>query len=125
MVDQINGTNTILIPVQPSSIDTHATADFIRDLYLIAKVKPKKIRLCIICNRIRSNTLSLHALERFLQALDIPVIARLRETQNYIKASEHGLGVHELGTKACEKDIEDWRQIVSWLDADLQIQSGL
>ncbi len=124
MVDQINGANTVLIPVQPSSIDTHATADFIRDLYLIAKVKSKNIRLCIICNRVRANTLSFQALERFLGALDIPVIARLRETQNYIKASEYGLGVHELGSKASEKDVEDWRQIVNWLDADLRIRSG-
>jgi chromosome partitioning protein len=124
MVDQINGTNTVLIPVQPSPIDIHATADFIRDLYLIAKVKPKNIRLGIICNRVRANTLSFHALERFLEALGIPVIARLRETQNYVKASEYGLGEHELGSKASEKDIESWRQILSWLDADVPVQNS-
>lgn len=116
MIDQISGTNTIIIPVLPSFIDTHATADFIRDLYLIAKVKPKNIRLCIICNRVKSNTLSFRALEKFLDALDIPVIAKLRETQSYNKASECGLGIHELGSKASEKDHEDWRQIVAWLE---------
>lgn len=122
MIDQIDGSNTILIPVLPSSIDTHATADFIRDLYLIAKVKPKKIRLCIVCNRVKPNTLSFRALEKFLDAMDIPVIAKLRETQSYNKASECGLGIHELGSKASEKDHEDWRQIVHWLDADQQVQ---
>lgn len=122
MIDQISGTNTIIIPVLPSSIDTHATADFIRDLYLIAKVKPKNIRLCIICNRVKANTLSLRALEKFLDALDIPVIAKLRETQNYNKASESGLGIHELGSKASEKDHEDWRQIVSWLENSEEVQ---
>lgn len=120
LVDQLKGTNTILIPVLPSSIDTHATADFIRDLYLIAKVRPKRTRLCIVCNRIKANTLSFQALERFLDAMDIPVIAKLRETQNYIKASECGLGVHELGSKASEKDLEAWHQIVNWLDAGQQ-----
>lgn len=125
MVDQINGSHTILIPVLPSSIDTHATADFIRDLYLIAKVKSRNIRLCIVCNRVKSNTLSFHALERFLDALEIPVIARLRETQNYIKASECGLGIHELGSRTSEKDIEDWRQIVNWLEAERQLQANL
>ena len=122
MIDQINGSNTILIPVLPSCIDTHATADFIRDLYLIAKVKPKKIRLCIVCNRVKPNTLSFRALEKFLDAMDIPVIAKLRETQSYNKASECGLGIHELGSKASEKDHEDWRQIVHWLGADQQVQ---
>ena len=118
LVDQLKGTHTILIPVLPSSIDTHATADFIRDLYLIAKVRPKSTRLCIVCNRVKSNTLSFRALERFLDAMDIPVIAQLRETQNYNKASETGLGIHELGSKASDKDIQDWKTIVSWLDAD-------
>lgn len=116
LIDQISGTHTIIIPVLPSFIDTHATADFIRDLYLIAKVKSKSMRLCIICNRVKSNTLSFRALEKFLGALDIPVIAKLRETQSYNKASECGLGIHELGSRASKKDHDDWRQIVAWLD---------
>ena len=122
LIDQLSMTNTILIPVLPSSIDTRATADFIRDLYLRVKVKPKEIRLCIVCNRIKPNTLSFRALERFLAAMDIPVIAKLRDTQNYNKASECGLGVHELATKASEKDIEAWQQVIEWLDTDQQAQ---
>lgn len=118
LIDQLNGTHTILIPVLPSSIDTHATADFIRDLHMIAKVKPRTTRLCIVCNRVRPNTLSFKALKRFLDAMRIPVIANLRETQNYIKASECGLGIHEMGAKADKRDIEDWRKIIDWLDAD-------
>ncbi len=122
MVDRVTGAHIVIIPVLPSSIDTHATADFIRDLYLVAKVKTKNIRLCIVCNRVKANTLSLRSLEKFLHAMDVPVIARLRETQNYNKASERGLGIHELGSNANEKDIEDWRQIVNWLVADQQVQ---
>lgn len=117
LVDQLNGTHSILIPVLPSSIDTHATADFIRDLYLIAKVKPRRTRLCIVCNRVKPNTLSFLSLERFLKAMDIPVIATLRETQNYIKASETGLGIHEMRSQGDKRDTADWEQIIAWLDA--------
>lgn len=116
LIDQLKGTHAIVIPVLPSSIDTHATADFIRDLYLIAKVQPGRTRLGIVCNRVKSNTLAFRALERFLAALDIPVIAQLRETQNYVKASERGLGIHELGSTASEKDHADWRRIIDWLE---------
>ncbi len=117
LIDQLRGSHSILIPVLPSSIDTHATADFIRDLYLIAKVQ-KRSRLAIICNRVKANTLAFRALERFLAAMDIPVIAKLRETQNYVKAAECGLGIHELGSAASEKDHADWQQIVGWLDTE-------
>ena len=118
LVDQLRGTHTILVPVLPSTIDTHATADFIRDLYLIAKIRPETTRLSIICNRVKSNTLSFRALHRFLAALRIPVIAELRDTEKYIKASECGLGIHELGPKTDSRDHEDWQKIVAWLDAD-------
>ena len=118
LIDQLRGSNTILIPVLPSSIDTHATADFIRDLFLIAKVRPQQTRLCIICNRVKANTLAYQSLEKFLKALDIPVIARLRETQNYVKAAEAGLGVHELKSGSTEKDLETWDQLVNWLESD-------
>jgi len=121
LVDQLNGTHIIMIPVLPSPIDTHATADFIRDLYMIARVKPETTRLCVICNRVKPNTLSFKALKRFLDAMGIPVIANLRETQNYIKASEHGRGIHEMGPGTDERDIEDWRKIIDWMDADQQI----
>lgn len=120
LIDQLNGTHAILIPVLPSSIDTYATAAFIRDLYMIAKVGPRNTRMCIICNRIRSNTLSFRALKRFLDAMEIPVIAELRDTQNYIKASERGIGIHEMGSKTSEQDIEDWQKVVAWLDAGQQ-----
>lgn len=117
LIDQLNGTHAILIPVLPSSIDAHATLGFIHDLYLVAKVRPRKTRLCIISNRVKSNSLAFRALKRFLDIMDIPVIANLRETQNYVTSSECGLGIHELGSKASDKDIEDWKSIIDWLDA--------
>lgn len=84
---------------------------------MIAKVKPRTTRLCLVCNRVKPNTLSFKALMRFLDAMRIPVIAQLRETQSYIKASEHGLGIHEMSS-ADERDLDDWRKIIDWLDAD-------
>lgn len=84
---------------------------------MVAKVRPKTTRLCIICNRVKANTLSFRSLQRFLDVMKIPVIAELRETQNYIKASESGLGIHEPGAQASARDLEDWRQIIDYLDA--------
>lgn len=122
LVDQLHGTHTILVPVLPSVIDTHATADFIRDLYLVAKIRSSDTRLCIVCNRVKSNTLSFRALERFLVAMDIPVIAQLRDTQNYNKAMELGLGVHELDSNVNQKDVDAWQQLVDWLDIEQQVE---
>ena len=116
LVDQLKNTNKILIPVLPSTIDIHATADFIRDLFLIAKVRRDRTQVGIVCNRVKVNTLAYKALERFLAAMDIPIVARLRETQNYVKAVEAGLGVHELNGRTDPRDAEAWDQVVNWLE---------
>ncbi|MCK4704635.1 MAG: ParA family protein [Gammaproteobacteria bacterium] len=128
LVDQVRGTHTIIIPVLSSYLDTHVTADFIRDLYLTAKVRPEHTRLCIICNRVKNNTIAFRALKRFLDSLDIPLIGQLRETQNYVKASDSGLGVQELKPAASDRDIDDWNKIISWLDSDVRhkdLKAGL
>ena len=117
LIDQLRDSDTILVPVLPSSIDIHATTDFIRDLHMIVKLCPVNTRLFIICNRVKANTLAATMLEQFLQTLDIPVIAWLRETQNYITAAEQGLGVHELDLRINQKDIAAWRQIMQLIEA--------
>lgn len=123
LIDQLRDSNTILVPVLPSSIDIHATTDFIRDLHMIVKICPATTRLFIIGNRIKANTRAVAQLEQFLATLDLPVIAWLRETQNYVTASEMGLGVHELDLKICQKDIIAWRQVIQLLEANKKPES--
>lgn len=116
LVEQIKGADCILIPVLPSPIDIFATADFIRDLLLEAKVRQTRTRIGIIANRVKKNTLAFQALERFLRTLSIPVVARLRDSQNYVKASEEGLGIHELKNKPIYVDKMHWRGICDWIE---------
>lgn len=116
LIDQLRGADCILIPVLPSPIDIFATADFIRDLLLEAKVRQTRTRIGIIANRVKKNTLAFHALERFLRTLSIPVVARLRDSQNYVKASEEGLGIHELKNKPVYVDKMHWRGISDWIE---------
>jgi chromosome partitioning protein len=114
--DRVAETDVILIPVLPSSIDIHSTADFIRDLLLIGKARAHNTRLAIVTNRTRIRTKAVEKLERFLKKLDIPVIARIRDTQNYVSAAEQGLGIHELKERDAQKDRETWAELLDWLD---------
>ena len=113
--DRVAEADVILIPVLPSSIDIHSTADFIRDLLLVGKARAHNTRLAIVTNRTRIRTRSVDKLERFLKKLDIPVIARIRDTQHYINAAEQGVGIHELKTKDAHKDRITWAELLLWL----------
>ena len=116
LVDQLKGADCILIPVLPSPIDIYATADFIRDLLLDAKIRAHKTRIGIIANRTKKNTLAFQSLQRFLNTLSIPVVARLRDTQNYVRAIEEGMGIHELKNQPVYVDRMHWLSIIDWIE---------
>jgi len=120
--DRVAEADVILIPVLPSSIDIHSTADFIRDLLLVGRARAHNTRLAIVTNRTRIRTKAVDKLERFLQNLDIPVIARIRDTQYYVSAAEQGLGIHELSDRDARKDTDSWATMLDWLD---ETASGL
>ena len=115
---------TIIIPVLPSPIDIRAAAHFIHDLLLVGKVSRQKTKLAVIANRVRENTKVYHTLEAFLKSLKIPFIATLRDSQNYIRAEERGLGIFELAPSAIEHDMEQWEPLIKWLRSKRSMPSA-
>lgn len=105
----------IVVPVLPSDIDIHACSRCIRDLLLVAKIRREHNRIGVVANRIRRNTVTYQSLIRFLQTLGIPIVATLRDSQNYLRAAEQGIGVHEMKSYIVREDIEEWRPLVEWL----------
>lgn len=114
--NNLSQADAIIIPVLPSAIDIHAVSHFIADLLLIAKVSKDDGRIAVIANRARKNTLVYQQLEQFLKSLGIAFITTLRDTQNYVKASEQGLGIFEMEGGTIDKDIETWQPLLSWLE---------
>jgi len=107
----------VIVPVLPSDIDINACSTCVRDLLLVAKIKRDENRLGVIANRVRRNTLTYQALIRFLQTLGIPIVATLRDSQNYVRAAELGLGVHEMKSYVAHDDVEQWIPLTSWLES--------
>jgi chromosome partitioning protein len=110
------GAHAILVPVLSGDMDIHAASRLITDLLLVAKVSRRMGRLGVIANRVRENTLSYRRLMRFLQALNIPVVTVLRDSQSYLRAVEQGLGLHEMPPTQAAKDIDSWMPMLAWLD---------
>ncbi len=116
--------DSILIPVLPSPIDIHATAHFIKELLTTGGSRKRMIRVAVIANRVRKNTLMYHALERFLFSLNIPFITSLRDTQLYAKAIELGIGVQEIPSSRSKVDREQWAPIFRWLDTPVVTEAA-
>ncbi|OGT19548.1 MAG: chromosome partitioning protein [Gammaproteobacteria bacterium RBG_16_57_12] len=117
LTQMVRRAQTIIIPVMPSAFDMRACAQFIRDLYLVNKINRDEVKLAVVANRVRENTLVYRSLEEFLGLLDIPFLTHLRDTQNYIRAADQGLGIFEMAPSYVSQDLEQWEPLIKWVNS--------
>lgn len=115
LTDLVRHAETVVVPVLASTIDMQATATFLKELQAIGKVQRKEIRIGVIANRVRDNTLIFDELDEYLTRVRVPYIAALREAQNYIRAYTRGLGIFELPEYLAWPDWEEWEPLTAWL----------
>ena len=113
--EMLRRTDVIVVPVAPSPIDIHATSDFIKDLLLVGKVRTLGVHIGVVANRVRRNTPLYEPLQSFLSSLKIPFITSLTDTDNYIRAAEQGMGIHELSDDEALMEREQWLPLARWL----------
>jgi chromosome partitioning protein len=109
---------SIIIPILPSPIDMRAATPFIHKVLDNSRVARKEARVALVANRCRENYNIYHQLDAYLRKVrKAPFISVLRETQNYVRAAERGLGVFELAPYAVRKDLDQWEPIIRWLNS--------
>jgi len=100
----------------PSPIDMRAAIPFIQAVLANGRIARKESRVALIANRCRENTNVYHQLGIFLRKVrKAPFISVLRESQNYIRAADRGLGVFELAPYLVRRDLDQWSPIIKWL----------
>lgn len=105
----------ILIPLQPSIFDIHATHEFVRQL--LAHKRSDRVKVAVVGMRTREGTLSSEQLRGFLDKLGVPVLGFLRDTQNYVHLAAQGLTVWDVAAGKVERDLAQWAPVAAWLDA--------
>ena len=117
LTELVRHAETVVVPVLPSTIDILATSKFIDALLEVGKVERKEVKLAVVGNRVRDNTLISQDLDEYLGTLKMPYVTNLREAQNYVRAYTRGLGIHELPEYLAWPDWEQWKPLVSWLNS--------
>lgn len=121
--EMIARAHTILVPVQPSSIDIHATANFVRDLLVMGRLRARNVRLAVVANRVRRATPVYQPLERFLGSLGLPFLTRLADSEIFVQAAESGLGIFEMDPAASAAEREQFMPIIEWADPDFRLRA--
>jgi chromosome partitioning protein len=113
--DMLRNANHIIIPVGPSAIDVHATANFIKELLIAGRVRTQGIQVGVVANRVRESSGVYAPLERFLNSLQMPFLTRLRDSDVYLEAAETGVGIFEMPETIGARERQDFMPIVDWL----------
>jgi chromosome partitioning protein len=104
----------VLVPLQPSIFDIYATRAFLDE---VAELKrSSQLDIGIIGMRVDPRTIAADKLREFVSGLGLPVLAYLRDTQNYIHLAARGLTLFDVAPSRVEKDLQQWQPICEWLD---------
>jgi chromosome partitioning protein len=105
----------LLIPLQPSLFDIQATHAFVQTLK--AHKRSADIKLGLVGMRVREHTKANEQLHQYLSTLPVPVVAWLRDTQNYVQLAARGLTLWDVAPSRVERDIEQWAPLAQWIKA--------
>lgn len=116
VVELMLRSEAVVIPVLPSPIDMRAARDFVDQLIRKGRLRQNPRLVGLVANRVREHTNIYGHLENFLIDAELPFITTLRDTQNYVRAAERGVGIFEMGPAAVDKDLDQWRPLINWIE---------
>ncbi|MDP3085380.1 MAG: ParA family protein [Rubrivivax sp.] len=102
----------VLIPLQPSLFDIQATHAFVQTLR--AHRRGAQLELGLVGMRVRDHTIANEQLHQYLATLPVPVVAWLRDTQNYVQLAARGLTLWDVAPSRVERDLEQWQPLAAW-----------
>jgi chromosome partitioning protein len=124
--DLVRRANYIVIPVAPSPIDIHATADFIKDLFLVGGARTANAKIAVVANRVRYRSSPIYAsLERFLNSLKMPFLTSISDSEIYLQAIEQGVGIFEMDEAITAKERQELMPVMRWLDGHFPNRFGV
>ncbi|MEW6131568.1 MAG: ParA family protein [Pseudomonadota bacterium] len=105
----------VLVPISPSLFDIQASQDFLAELTEEKKVRQGKIDVGVVGMRMAPRTRAAVTLEQFLERLELPVVAYLHETQQYVNAAFEGKTLFDLPPHLTQAERESWAPLIDWL----------
>ncbi|MCJ8170237.1 ParA family protein [Atopomonas sediminilitoris] len=105
----------LLIPILPSPSDIKASLRFLMALNL-PDLAGAGVEVGLVANRVRSNTEYTHTLHDLLAKMRLPLVASIRDTQNYVRAMDHGVSIFDLPAHRVRSDLAQWDALLAWLD---------
>ena len=109
----------VIVPIAPSLFDIRASQDFLSALQAEKSVRKGRAFIGLVGMRVDARTRAGVTLEGLMAQQDLPVLAYLRNAQNYVNAAFEGKSLFDLPPHIAERDVEQWQGIINWLDTEV------
>jgi chromosome partitioning protein len=90
-----------------------ATEDFLNSLR--SEMRGRKNCLGIVAMRVDPRTKAAGMLGEYLRHFDIPIVAYIRSTQNYVNVAAAGMSIFDPPRARYRRDHEQWEGLLKWL----------
>ncbi len=113
--EMLERAHSIVVPLVPSSIDLHATGNFLRELVATRRFQTGGARMAVVANKVRRSMPAYPPLQELLDSLGLKLLARLVDSDVYMKAAETGCGVFEMNAGIAIAECRQFTPIVEWV----------
>ena len=103
----------LIVPVQASMFDIQATHAFVQQV--LEHERAASLRMGLVAMRAREHTIASDRLMEYIASLPVPLITRLRDTQNYVHLAAQGLTLWDVTPSRVERDLEQWQTLSEWI----------
>jgi chromosome partitioning protein len=118
LAEMLERAHRVIVPVVPSVIDIRATETFIQNLLAMPKVRAGAARVGIVANKVRPSMPAYQPLLRFLVSMETKLLARLLDSDMYLRAAETGMGIFEMDAGQTAVERRQFAPIVDWVAAE-------
>lgn len=113
LTDYLRAVDKVIVPLVPSIFDMAATEDFLNSIR--TEMRGQRAKVAIVAMRVDPRTKAASMLEEFLTHFDLPIVAYLRNTQNYVNVAAAGATIFDPPRAKHRRDVEQWSKLVEWL----------
>lgn len=111
--DYLRAVDKVVVPLVPSIFDMAATEDFLNSIR--TEMRSQRTKVGIVAMRVDPRTKAASMLEEFLTHFDIPIVAYIRNTQNYVNVAAAGATIFDPPRAKHRRDVKQWASLVEWL----------
>lgn len=112
--DYLKMVDKVVVPLVPSVFDMAATEDFLNAIR--GEVRGVRAKVGIVAMRVDPRTRAASMLEEFLKHFDIPIVAYVRNTQNYVNVAAAGATIFDPPRARHRRDMEQWSSLLQWVE---------